>query len=185
MGGAQPDGGDRVGEGAQDEASAAGGKPTQGKGGAGSAGESGQQQEGNFKTSAGSGQANGAGESAQCDAANAGQGVQDAANNIAKQFQGKLPDDSEGHLNNTKDAANSVVSILAFLSARFFFTLVNWISITEIATPLLNSLLMVRPWTDWQLPILLRWRLGPKSQARSCANLRKAERLRWSRSKSV
>lgn len=112
MGGAQPGGDSHADEGDPDLASAADGKPTQG--GPNSTSKTGQQQKGASQPSAGSEQAKQAPESAKGEGTNAGQSMQGTADKIQQQLQGQLPQDSEGHLNNAKDAANSAVSISNF-----------------------------------------------------------------------
>ena len=123
LGGAQPVEGattDENGssEGAQDEASAAGGKPTQKQAGTGSVDEKGpQQQELSSKPSEGQ---------AQGSAGKAGGGMQDYAGNLAQQFQGSLPKDSEGHLKSAMDSANSAVSVIYLILLSLFSGLVSF-----------------------------------------------------------
>lgn len=131
MGGAQPNGGvttdgNGANEGAQDEASAAGGKPTQGQGGAGSVNERGPpQQETSSKPSEGQ---------AQGSAGKAGGGMQNYAGNLVQQFQGSLPEDSEGHLNSAMNSANSAVSLICVVLSSFFSGLVSFIASPERVT---------------------------------------------------
>lgn len=113
-------------EGAQDEASAEGGKPTQGKGGAGSVNESSPQQQGpSSKPSKGQ---------AHEKAGKAGGGMQGYAGNLVQQLQGNLPKDSEGHLNSAMDSANSAVSVICFGALSLFSGLVSCIVVAERAT---------------------------------------------------